>query len=117
MQRIVIPSLRGPPAAPSGRADGRLRSLRRVALVRQRPGNIVRSGLKTMPRPDMPAARVLFAAVFTLSPGIAGADSHGQGVSQYRNGPFDEFDLTAIGIVLVGVMIVLGVRALVRRRS
>ena len=63
---------------------------------------------------DMPAALVTLVA---LLPAIAAADSHGQTVSQYRDGPFGEFDLKAIGIVLVVVMIVLGIRAVKRRRS
>ena len=61
--------------------------------------------------------RAVLAANFTLLPALAIADSHDQGVSQYRNGPFNEFDLKAIGIALVVVMIVLGFRALKRRRS
>ena len=65
----------------------------------------------------MPATRFLLAALFALSPGIAAADGHDQGVSQYRNGPFNEFDLTVIGIALVVVMVIFGIRALKRRRS
>lgn len=42
---------------------------------------------------------------------------NGEEVSQYRNAPFSDFDLTAIGIVLVVVMVVLGFRALARRRK
>lgn len=64
----------------------------------------------------MPIARIQLAALFALSPAIAGADAHGQGVSQYRNGPFNEFDLKAIGIALVVVMVILGIRAVKRRR-
>ena len=73
--------------------------------------------MKTTCRFCTPAARGIVAALFVLSPAIAAADSHGQGVSQYRNGPFNEFDLKAIGIALVVVMIVLGIRAVIRRRS
>lgn len=65
----------------------------------------------------MSTVRAVLAAKFTLLPVLAAADSHGQGVSQFRNGPFNEFDLKAIGIALVVVMIVLGFRALKRRRS
>ncbi len=65
----------------------------------------------------MPAVRALLATLCALSPAIAAADSRGQGVSQYRNGPFNEFDLKAIGITLVVVMIILGIRAVRRRRS
>jgi len=65
----------------------------------------------------MSAVRAFLAAHFILLPTLAAADSHGQGARQYRNGPFNEFDLIAIGVVLAVVMIVLGVRALKRRRS
>ena len=65
----------------------------------------------------MLATRFALATLVVLSPGFAVAGSHGQGVSQYRNGPFNEFDLKAIGIALVIVMIILGIRALKRRRS
>jgi len=65
----------------------------------------------------MPFARTALAVLAAVSPAIASADSHGQGVSQYRNGPFNEFDLKAIGITLVVVMIILGIRAVRRRRS
>ena len=65
----------------------------------------------------MTATRIALAAVFALAPTVTGAHYHdGQGVSQYRNGPFGEFDLTVIGIVLVVVMVILGIRALKRRR-
>ena len=67
-------------------------------------------------RLDMTAALITLAAFIVLLPAIAAADSHGQGVSQYRNGPFNEFDLKAIGIALVVVMIVVGIRAVKRRR-
>ena len=66
---------------------------------------------------DMPAARIAVATLLALSPAIAAADAHGQGVSQYRNGPFNEFDLKAIGIALVVVMVILGIRAVKRGRS
>ncbi len=59
----------------------------------------------------MPAVQIAIAALFALLPAVAAAEGHGEGVSQYRNGPFNEFDLTAIGVTLVVVMIVLGVRA------
>jgi hypothetical protein len=65
----------------------------------------------------MPAIRFHLATLLALAPAIAAADNHGQGVSQYRNGPFNEFDLTAIGAVLVVVMVILGIRAVIRRRS
>jgi len=65
----------------------------------------------------MLAARAFLVAVFVLSSAIAAEAGHSQGVSQYRNSPFGEFDLTAIGVVLVAVMIVLGVRALTPRRQ
>jgi hypothetical protein len=65
----------------------------------------------------MPANRFLPAMLAALTPGIAAADAHGQGASQFRNGPFNEFDLKAIGIALVVVMVILGIRALKRRRS
>ncbi len=42
---------------------------------------------------------------------------NGEGLSQFRNVPFSDFDLTAIGIALVVVMVVLGFRALARRRK
>ncbi len=81
------------------------------------PAIILMSGLKATLRLDMIATRIALAAVFALSPAIADAVYHdGQGVSQYRNGPFGEFDLTVIGIVLVVVMVILGIRALKRRR-
>jgi len=54
----------------------------------------------------------LLAVLLSVSPAIAAADGHGQGVSQYGNGPFNEFDLKAIGIALVVVMAILGARAL-----
>ncbi len=63
----------------------------------------------------MPIARIQLTTLFAVFPAIAGADAHGHGVSQYRNGPFNEFDLKAIGIALVIVMIILGIRALKRR--
>ncbi len=65
----------------------------------------------------MQAARIILATMVVLSPAIAAADHHGPGVSQNRNGPFNEFDLKAIGVALVVVMIVLGIRALKRWRS
>ncbi len=65
----------------------------------------------------MLATRVLLSTLVILAPGFAVAGSHGQGVSQYRNGPFNEFDLKAIGVALVVVMIVLGIRAVKRWRS
>ena len=65
----------------------------------------------------MSAARLLPVVLLALSPSIVAADSHHPGLSQYRNGPFSEFDLTAIGIALVIVMIVLGIRAMKRKRS
>ena len=76
------------------------------------------SGLKATFRLDMIAARIAVTAVFALSPTDAGAAHHeGQGVSQHRNGPFGEFDLTVIGIALIVVMVILGIRAVIRRRS
>ena len=80
------------------------------------PAIVLVSGLKATLRLDMPAARIAVVTLVALSPAFADADSHGQGVSQYRNGPFGEFDLTAIGIALVVVMIILGIRAVIRRR-
>ena len=76
------------------------------------------SGPKATFRLDMIAARIAHAAVFSLSPAIAGAFFHGpgQGVSQHRNVPFGEFDLTVIGIALIVVMVILGIRAVIRRR-
>ncbi len=66
----------------------------------------------------MTATRFTLAVFVALSPAVAGAVYHdGQGVSQYRNGPFGEFDLTAIGVALVVVMVILGIRAVIRRRS
>ena len=65
----------------------------------------------------MIAKHTALAILAALTAEIAAADSHGQGVSQYRNGPFNEFDLKAIGIALVVVMIVLGIRAVKRRRT
>ncbi len=65
----------------------------------------------------MPAVRAILAAAFALRPAFVAANSHGQGVSQHRNGPFNEFDLKAIGIVLVVVMVILAIRAVQRRRS
>ncbi|MCP4385580.1 MAG: hypothetical protein GY798_29930 [Hyphomicrobiales bacterium] len=65
----------------------------------------------------MPTVRdVLITVLALLTPGTAIAQD-GQGVSQYRHLPFSGFDLTAIGIVLVIVMVVLGLRALARRRG
>ena len=61
----------------------------------------------------MPTARTFLIIAFVLSLPAAG---HGQDLSQYRTAPFSDFDLTAIGIALVIVMIVLGFRALRRRR-
>jgi hypothetical protein len=75
------------------------------------------SGSTTTLQLAMSAAHIALAAILAMTPGLAAADSHGQGVSQYRNGPFSEFDLKAIGIALVVAMIVLGIRAVRRRRS
>ena len=66
---------------------------------------------------DMIATRLVLAILVALTPAIAAADSHDQGVSQNHNGPFNEFDLKVIGIALVAVMIIHGIRALKRRRS
>jgi hypothetical protein len=77
--------------------------------------------MKTTHLFDIPTVRSLLAALYALSPAITAADTHGQGASQYRNGPFNEFDLMAIGIALAVVLVVfgirLGIRAVRRGRS
>lgn len=65
----------------------------------------------------MLAIRALLTAIFALIPAISVARIHGQGVSRFRNGPFNDFDLKAIGVVLVVVMVIVGIRAVQRRRS
>ena len=69
-------------------------------------------------RLDMTATRFTLAVFVALSPAtVAGkVFDDRQGVSQYRNGPFGEFDLAAIGIALIIVMVILGIRAVIRRR-
>ena len=60
----------------------------------------------------MHALLTFLVVIFVLSPAIAA----GQSVTQDRTIPFGEFDLTVIGIALVAVLIVLGIRAAKRRR-
>jgi hypothetical protein len=69
-----------------------------------------------MPLSDMPAVRAFLVAVLVLSSPAVAVAGDSEGVSQFRTYPFGEFDLTVIGIVLVAVMLVLGVRSLARRR-
>lgn len=63
----------------------------------------------------MHPVRTFLLAVLILFQPLA-ALAQGEGMSQYRTAPFGEFDLTAIGIALVIVMVILGFRALTRRR-